>query len=158
VTSSYLISCGFVLALGFVSLAQHGSCQTKSNNSPRALATSQANDQAGILVTQGVWGGDHIRLEVGDTSSTIEYDCANGTISGALKLDNHGRFRARGTHVREHGGPMRNDETPVNHPADYSGNVNGNQMTLTVSLTDSSERVGTFTLVRGIEGNLVKCR
>lgn len=156
VTDSNLVSIGFVLAFALAGVTEQGSCQTRSN-SP-APVNNQANNRTGMLVTRGVWGGDHIRMEVEDDSAAVEYDCAHGMISGPLKVDGEGHFRARGTVVREHGGPTRDNETPPNRPADYSGSINGDRMTLTVTLTDSSESVGRFTLVRGSEGNLVKCR
>jgi len=156
VTNSNLVSISFVLALALAGVTEQGSCQTRSN-SP-ALVNNQGNSRTGMSVTRGVWGGDHIRIEVEDDNASVEYDCAHGVISGPLKLDGEGHFRARGTHVREHGGPMRDNETPPNHPADYSGSIDGDRMTLTVTLTDSSESVGRFTLVRGSDGNLVKCR
>ena len=57
----------------------------------------------------GTWGGPHISVEVGASSATINYDCANGTINGPLTIDSKGRFNWRGTHNREHGGPIRMD-------------------------------------------------
>lgn len=97
-------------------------------------------------------------MEVTGKGAAIEYDCAHGTISEPLRLDSEGRFQAKGTHVREHGGPIRNEETPVSHPANYSGKVHDKTMMLTVTLTDSSETIGTFALTQGSEGQLFKCR
>jgi hypothetical protein len=114
--------------------------------------------QPGPVVVTGIWGGDHIRLEVLDSGASIEYDCAHGTISKPLRLDSNGHFQAVGSHVGEHGGPILDGESPVGRPVNYSGSISGETMTLTVTLTDSSERIGTFTLERGNEGQLVKCR
>src|SRR5262245_10002217 len=109
-------------------------------------------------ITSGVWGGEHIRLEATSQNATIEYDCAHGTIDGPLLVDSHGKFKVKGTHVREHGGPIRSGESGDAHPALYSGSTNGKQMTLTVALSDTKESLGTFTLIRGQEGRLWKCK
>ena len=109
-------------------------------------------------VPEGTWGGLHLRMEVVDGSATIEYDCANGTIAGPLTIDRRGRFSLRGTHAQEHGGPIRNDEKPNSRPARYTGWTDGRKMTLTVTLTDTNETLGTFSLVRGQQGRVFKCR
>src|SRR5712691_11266631 len=151
---SQFISLALVLPLAFALLANQGSCKSNSN----AHAGNQGNKQVGTAVPQGIWGGVHIAMEVGDKSAAIEYDCAHGMISERLLVDSEGRFQARGTHVPEHGGPIRKGETAASHPANYSGNVRGKAMTLMVTLADSSESIGTFTLTQGSTGRVFKCR
>jgi hypothetical protein len=107
-------------------------------------------------IPTGVWGGDHVRLEVGSKSANIEYDCAHGVIEGPLVVDANGRFNLRGTHTPERGGPVRSDETPRRLPAAYVGSINGNKMTLTLKLADTEDE--TFTLEKDKEGNLFKCK
>jgi len=109
-------------------------------------------------VSTGSWGGLHIRIEVGARSATIEYDCANGTIDGPLTFDRKGRFTWRGKHNREHPGPIRVDEAANSNPAIYTGTVKGDTMTLTVRLADTKETFDTFTLKRGAEGRVFKCK
>lgn len=62
-----------------------------------------------------------------------------------------------GTHSPEHGGPVREDETPVVRPARYAGRVEDRRMTLTVTLTDTGEILGTFALTQGVAGRLTRC-
>lgn len=109
-------------------------------------------------IPDGSWGGPHISVQVANSSATIEYDCANGTIRGPLKVDSRGRFNLPGTHVREHGGPIRSDENRTARPARYTGWTDGQRLTLTVTLTDKNETIGTFNLKRGSEGRVFKCR
>ena len=106
----------------------------------------------------GTWGGEHISLEVTARGGQIEYDCAHGTIDQKIVPDARGRFDLRGTHVREHGGPVRRDETPDSHPARFTGEIKDNTMTLTVTQSDTKETVGTFTLVYGQQPHLMRCR
>jgi hypothetical protein len=105
----------------------------------------------------GQWGGDHVSLRVADTGTHFEFDCAHGDMPGALKADGRGNFSEAGTFVREHGGPIRLDEVPDAHPALYAGSVTGNSMTLSVSLTDTRQTIGSFTLARNTTGRVVKC-
>lgn len=107
-------------------------------------------------ISTGVWGGDHVRLEVGSKSASIEYDCAHGAIEGPLTVDANGRFNLRGTHTPERGGPVRSDETPRSLPATFAGSISGDKMTLTLKLKDTEDE--TFTLEKGKEGNLFKCK
>lgn len=108
-------------------------------------------------IRRGVWGGLHIRMEVAARSASIEYDCANGAINGPLTVDRNGNFNLRGTHTREHGGPIRENAKPDSHPAVYAGSIKGDTMTVSVRLTDTDEDVGTFTLKRGNVGRVFKC-
>ena len=105
----------------------------------------------------GVWGGTSIRIDVMADGATIEYDCAHGTIDEPLVADRDGLVTAIGTHVREHGGPIRDDEKPDRHPARYRGQLSGDTLRLTVTLTDAPQEIGTFTLTRGATGRVVKC-
>lgn len=105
----------------------------------------------------GTWGGQSIRIAVRNGSAAIEYDCANGTITGPLTLDGKGNFRWKGTHARERGGPTRMGDSQ-GEPAIYSGSVKGSTLTLTVKLESVEEPIGTFTLVRGNQGKIFKCK
>src|SRR5678815_4839684 len=82
-------------------------------------------------IPAGVWGGAHIRIDVGAKSATIQYDCAHGVIKGPLTLDSQGHFNLGGTHTPERGGPVRADETQRSQPATYIGSISGDKMTLT---------------------------
>lgn len=129
---------------------------TGQSNSCRAdRATNMPNDNS---IQVGIWGGDHIRLQVTDKGAEIEYDCAHGTIEQTVAVDRAGRFDLKGKHTAEGHGPIRRDREPVARPAHYTGKISGDTMTLTVTLTDKSETVGTFTLMRGSEGQVMKCR
>ena len=101
----------------------------------------------------GVWGGPHVRLEITNMvdgvstagAATVEFDCAHGSISVPVTPDKSGRFEAFGYYVQDHGGPVRADQALTANPARYSGEVNGSQMTLTVTRTDTTWSAGPFT-------------
>jgi hypothetical protein len=111
----------------------------------------------GDRVAAGTWGGQHVALAVTADGGRIEYDCAHGALDEPLALDGSGRFDVTGTHTPERGGPVREDDKPVSRPARYAGRVDGRRMTLTVTLTDTGELLGTFALTQGVAGRLTKC-
>jgi len=108
------------------------------------------------VTVNGTWGGEHALLEIKDTSASIEFDCAHGTLQVPLTL-NRGAFDVSGEYVQEHGGPIRSDETVDRQPARYTGSVNGSTMSLHVRLTATGEDRGTYTLTRGLTGRVFKC-
>lgn len=110
----------------------------------------------GLLV--GLWGGEHISMQVTDLRTTVEYDCAHGTIDRRITLDRRGRFNVSGIQVAERGGPIRQNEQPTGYPVRFAGQVNGKRMKLSVSNSITRELVGVFTLVYGSEPKLRKCR
>ena len=108
-------------------------------------------------IPRGEWGGTHIHMSVGERSATIEYDCAHGEILGPLTVDSAGKFQLRGTFTRERGGPIRADDDTRAEPATYSGEIKGATMTLTLKVSGSDE-TETFTLEKGKQGDLFKCK
>lgn len=106
----------------------------------------------------GTWGGEHIRMVVSAKGASIEYDCAHGSIVGRLTLDAERKFNVTGAHMREGPGPIRMGVPRAGRPAVFSGQVNGDEMSLTVTLTEEKQSIGDFTLRRGSEGRLRKCR
>jgi|SRR3954447_18626696 len=107
-------------------------------------------------IAAGTWGGEHIALEISRNGAEIEFDCAYGQIRQPMALNAHGDFDLLGTFTPNHGGPVLRDETPARLQARYSGHVHGDTMSLTVSL--EKDKVGTFTLSRGQQPSLRKCR
>ena len=118
-------------------------------------AGMQAAPDAGSVAT-GAWGGEHIVLEVSEKGAEVELDCAHGEVTQHISLGRHGDFDVAGTFTPEHGGPVRRDENPQPASARYFGRVEGDTMSLTVTL--GKEKVGDFTLTRGGRPNLTKCR
>jgi hypothetical protein len=113
---------------------------------------------AGRAVQTGAWGGEHISLEVTGGGANVEFDCGRAVITHTLKLDRRGRFDVAGTYYEERGGPARQGARDAGRPARFAGRVRGNEMSLTVTLTDEKELIGRFVLGRGREPSLVKCR
>ena len=118
-----------------------------------ACGTSTSPDS---FVPMGPWGGDHALLTVNAASAAIEFDCAHGSLQAPIALT-HGDFDVAGEFIQEHGGPIREGEQVVRRPARYRGTIEKQTMTLRVTLTDTPEDVGTFSLTFGVSGRVFKC-
>jgi len=119
--------------------------------------------QAGLAastkaVPDGVWGGEHIRMEVNDSGADIEFDCARGSISQRLELDDKGRFKVEGTYMAQSPAPASVDggTNASGVKATYTGSLNRSSLRLEV-LIDSQNTPRTFDLVQGDQGHLAKC-
>jgi len=117
-----------------------------------ACGTSTSPDS---FVPMGPWGGEHALLTVNVASAAIEFDCAHGTLQAPITLT-HGDFDVAGEFVQEHG-PIRVDEPIVRQPARYRGTIDKQMMTLRVTLTNTSQEIGTFSLTFGASGRVFKC-
>ena len=135
------------LGLGIFLLAQSGACTRSAVVGPD-----------GGRVPIGAWGGQGVALQVTETGAHIEFDCASGEIAQPLMIDNDGRLAVDGVFVQERAGAIRVGEEPERKPARYSGRVDSKTMTLNVVLTESNETMGTFTLTRGADPRVRKCR
>jgi hypothetical protein len=113
-----------------------------------------APDAAQARVPDGNWGGMGALLTVDGASVAIQFDCAEGTLSGPLTMNEKGRFAVEGTFVRGRGGPVPEDPPPPER-ATYSGQVSGDTLTMTVRVGD--EEFGTFTVTRGKTARLHRC-
>jgi hypothetical protein len=107
-------------------------------------------------VPAGLWGGEHVRMIVSSSGALLEYDCAHGKIDQPIILDVRGGFNVHGSYVPEHGGPRR-DEDAVTR-AQYIGRVSGDTMRLTVRVEHNKKPAGVFSLTRGDDPLLAKCR
>ena len=130
-----------VAGVGAFSLIAAGPCST---------------DLAGPIAPSE-WGGDHVGLTVLATGGTLEYDCASGTIDQPIVAATNGNFVAQGTHIVGHGGPIMVGEIPDRHPARYDGWTDGETMRLSVTLTDTGQKLGEFKLVRGQPPHVFRC-
>lgn len=120
--------------------------------------TTEAMSQERSRLAAGVWGGQHLNVHVSDEGATLDFDAAHGVIPRPVTLDDDGRFSAQGTYTAERGGPQREGEEPEPQPAVYSGVVTGKEMTLNVTLTETKQEFGPYTLTRGSRGRVMKIK
>jgi hypothetical protein len=120
-----------------------GACGASGSDHPTSVPT-------------GSWGGQHVALEVTASGATIQFDCAHGQITVALSLDADARFETPGTFTSE-GGPAREGGAEDSRPAVYTGRLQGDELTLSVRLTDEGLEAGPFTARRGAKPRLFRC-
>lgn len=109
-------------------------------------------------VLNGVWGGEHIRMEVNDSGAQIEFDCARGSISQPLLVDDKGRFKVQGIYIHQSPAPVAADGAlPASGTnATYVGTLSGSNLRLEVFI-EGQDTPRTFDLVEGDQGHLAKC-
>jgi hypothetical protein len=153
-------------------LMQDSSCSSRKNSQPSAAnspapsaSVPQKKDSptpppkssgSPNKLSPGIWGGNSASLEISDGKSSLEFDCANGTISEPITLDNEGHFEVPGLYVREGPGPVRQGGNKQSQ-AIYSGVVKDDTMTLSIRMEGSSDELLNVTLARGKQGRLRKC-
>jgi len=122
-----------------------------------SFATVGCTTSPSPVIAPGAWGGVHVSMHVNATGARLEYDCGEGVIEESLRPDAAGRFTAAGTHTPGHGGPIREGEILPAVRARYDGQVESEEMSLLVTLTETGDRLGPFRLRRGSSGLLVRC-
>jgi hypothetical protein len=145
-----------LLILMFSPSSACNSMQTHSGSNESHPVTAAPTPRH-TLDLKGTWGGRGISMEVSDDGAEITYDCAQGSITGKIVLDSQGHFSARGHHLVQRPGPTREGDERNEQPATYRGSVSGDQMTLTVTLSNAREPLGPFTLTHGRSGRLTRC-
>ena len=118
-----------------------------------ALIACSAATPTPITDVVGTWGGDNAGLIVNGTDVHVHIGCTLGDAIGPIVAGENGRFEVSGTY--------NVDAYPVNrgitHPASFTGQIVGQTMTLTVSLTDITRVLGPVTLIYGKEPTMGPC-
>ncbi len=105
---------------------------------------------------RGVWGGRHIGLTITDEGSSLEFDCASGSIPGVFEVDTRGYFNLSGFYIPSTGGPDPVRPPPLPLPTSYSGRVSGLNMTLAVD-PEGDIPSTTYELRKGEEPGIFRC-
>ena len=118
-----------------------------------ALLACSAATSTRITDIGGTWGGDNAGLIVPNTDVHVHIGCTLGDAVGPIRTRADGRFEATGTY--------NVDAYPIDrgiiHPATFSGQIVGQTMTLTVTLTDTPRVLGPVTLIYGKEPKMGPC-
>lgn len=118
-----------------------------------ALLLACNGTAAPITEVTGTWGGEDAGLIASDTSAHVHIGCTLGDTDSPIHPLADGSFDAPGTY--------NVDAFPIDrgivHPARFTGRVDGDQMTLSVTLTDTGRQLGPVTLTRGKEPKMGPC-
>lgn len=102
----------------------------------------------------GVWGGDQVELDLTADGGVLKSGCAEGRLAGPLTPDLGGRFRVAGTFETYMPGPQRDEEARADAAATYSGRIDGQTLSLTVTTAKGRQ---THVLTQGRRPRLVRC-
>lgn len=137
------------------------SCSGALNAAPQDSAPSNIKDvfveNSDNIVEKGEWGGEDIRMLVEETGAAIQFACADARIDDVLKTDPKGAFSVSGVYIAQSPGPQRIDNPPLEKKARFSGVVDGKNMTLTITLIDADNEIGTFNLRHGQTVRVRRC-
>ena len=92
------VNSAFLFQIQTCASRQKSKAQHSVENSSEILKTDKAKN--------GIWGGEHIALMVGDKSTQIKFDCARGSIQQPFTLDDKGKFSLQGSFIAEKGAPL----------------------------------------------------
>src|SRR5438445_6420773 len=102
---------------------------------------------------QGTWGGDNAGLIAFDTTAHVHIGCTAGDTKQAIVADQRGRFDVPGLYNITLYPVARGPD----HPARFTGSVDGDEMTLTVALTDTAVTLGPAQLTLGTAPRMWPC-
>ncbi len=138
-------------------LQDQGAVARSVHRAPRSVPPRAPIGPAIRLLQSGSWGSpqstglDNHLLTVTSTGATLDQECAHGTISQAIVLNATGHFDVAGQYSIQAG-----PSTPP-RPARFAGTVNGQTMTLTVTMTETNQTFGPFTLTFGQQPRIGYC-
>ena len=125
-----------------------------------ALCTCRSADRIvspGVQLAIGTWGGENAGAIVTDSVTHVHVGCTFGDIKGRVPLDATGRFTVDGTYILRAYPVLVGPELP----AQFSGVVDGNRLTLAVAVNDTvAKRVvalGPVTVTLGTEPRMGPC-
>jgi hypothetical protein len=117
------------------------------------LLAGCAGTSSPITEVTGTWGGDDAGLIASDTSAHVHIGCTLGDTDSPIHPLADGNFEASGKY--------NVDAFPIDrgilHPARFYGRIEGDKMTLSVTLTDTGRQMGPVTLTRGKEPKMGPC-
>lgn len=114
-----------------------------------------ASYPAGLPLT-GEWGGHGVNLSLSADGGKLEYDCAAGTLTGAVHPNSNGKFTATGRHEAYTPGPQNADAKPGGVATHYVGSVSGATMILQVQPAGETHMTS-YTLTQGRRAKLIRC-
>lgn len=109
-------------------------------------------------VRTGTWGSAGVEMVVEKATVKLTFDCANGEIPITFKKDRKGNFKVEGTYTRRGFGPIRINNPPKAQPVIYEGKVTGRSMKFKITVIETGDVVGEFTVTRGQEAKIRGCR
>jgi len=103
-----------------------GACSTQNPTVPAE----------GDTLALGTWGGDDAGVVVNETAAHVHIGCTLGNFPAPVTFESGGRFNVAGSYVLRAYPVQIGPELP----AQFSGRVEGNRLTLTVAVNDTVQK------------------
>ncbi len=97
-----------------------------------------------------VWGSDQANLNITNANATLLIQASGGCYGSYGNFDGplpSGTFSVAGTYTQLIGAYPG----AVQHAAQFSGTVQGHELSITVTVPDAQQTIGPFTLARGVD-------
>ena len=123
-----------------------------------ACASAPVTARNDRRVSTGDWGGEHIQMTVTASGAHLEFDCASGDIATPLVVDETGQLTIEGVYIPERPGAVRIGDEPDRKAVRYSGRLAEKTLVLDVTLIESKDTIGHFTMTLDLAARVRKCR
>jgi len=132
-------------------------------DSPHQTVTPRASTAQtpgpGETLTAGTWGGEGAVLRIADDgATTLEFDCATGSLSDQPTIQPDGRFSWAGEFDPERGNPVAGTGDADPQRATYHGVLDDAELTLSIEVESLDHTEGPFVLHRDEPGFLRTCQ
>lgn len=121
------------------------------------IAAYGASSQRTTPVAKGDWGATGVSVNVSDAGASIEFDCANATITKQLRVKRDGSFAAYGNFMRSGPGPVRIGDDDKGRPVVFKGKVKHKTMAFRMTDAKTGESLGDYTVTQGRSSRLHRC-
>ena len=108
-------------------------------------------------VKPGAWGGRGVQVVVEQKAVKFQYDCGEGEIREALKIEKKGKFKVKGFYKRFPFGPTLMNNEPKFVPVMYEGTITGGVLRYKITLVDTGEVIGDYNAERGKAARITRC-
>jgi hypothetical protein len=107
--------------------------------------------------TMGKWGGQGIVINVTDSTTTMEFDCAHALIHNKLISNTLHETGQYGNFIFEKGGPIIIGQKEDIHPAEFRNVIIGDEIVLYITILDKNQPVIKHVAIRNGNEHLNKC-
>ncbi len=119
-------------------------------------ACSKGENIGPITTLSGQWGGQGVEVLATETQVTFNFNCASGIINKKVTMSNY-QFLEKGTYMPVTGNIPVNAEPKPPQNVQYEGKIVNDMLTLTIKSDDGKTIIATYTIAKGVVGDVVKC-
>ena len=119
------------------------------------LAAACSSGPGPSVVHEGTWGGNDAGLLLSATNAHVHVGCTAGDFAAPIPVQGDGALRAEGRY--SHKSELYPVDLGVDHPAVFSGRLDGERITFTVTVTDGGTVYGPAEVRLGVDPTMQDC-